>query len=96
MHSLSSVPVASAHVSGLQTTADWWERCHIWSLDDGRSLAARSAFHIRMPEAPSWKFELEVHTSTSKNSVTINNKLQFEYLMKTNAILDFRWQLELD
>ena len=35
---------------------------------------------------PSWKFELEVHTSTSKNRVTINNKLQFEYLMKTNAI----------
>ena len=35
---------------------------------------------------PSCKFTLEVHTSTSKNSVTINNKLQFEYLMKTNAI----------
>jgi len=34
---------------------------------------------------PSWKFELEVHTSTSKNSVTTDIKFEFEYLMKTNA-----------
>jgi len=34
----------------------------------------------------SWKFELEVHTSTSKNSVTTDIKFEFEYLMKTNAI----------
>ena len=64
------------------------ERVTRWKLSVPR--VGPIAGPLTMSGCPSWKFELEVHTSTSKNSVTINNKLQFEYLMKTNAILNTR------
>src|SRR6266511_2412631 len=76
----------------LGTTADMWEHCHLWDLHDGAKHGGVLP-HI-MPSifgCSSGKFEFgssckftHQHQNSQQTSVTIDIKLQFEFLPKTN------------